>query len=104
MPAVALHRQIEIGRAARERLAGFARTLRDNGFKIGIAETQDALRLLASPVAIRASSLKPALRALFCANHSDWEKFDELFDAFWLGRNMRQRTTITGVPGQSRTP
>ncbi len=77
--------------------------LRDNGFKIGLAETQDALRLFASPVAVRSSSLKPALRALFCANHSDWEKFDELFDAFWLGRGIRQRTVIAGAPDHSHT-
>jgi uncharacterized protein with von Willebrand factor type A (vWA) domain len=51
-------------------LAGFAHTLRDNGFKIGLAETQDALAVLASPAAFRPSSLKPALRALFCATHS----------------------------------
>ena len=74
---------------ARRRLAGFARTLRDNGFKVGLAETQDALAVFASPAAVRPSSLKPALRALFCATHSDWERFDEVFDAYWGGRHMR---------------
>ncbi len=34
---------------ARRRLAGFARTLRDNGFQVGLAETSDALAVLASP-------------------------------------------------------
>ena len=86
---------------ARRRLAGFARTLRDNGFKVGLAETSDALAILASPAAGRASSLKPALRALFCATHSDWERFDEIFDAFWQGRDMRQRQVLKGSPGQS---
>ena len=32
-----------IGPAARRRLAGFARTLRDNGFKVGLAESRDAV-------------------------------------------------------------
>ncbi len=86
---------------ARRRLAGFARTLRDNGFKVGLAETSDALAILASPAAGRASSLKPALRALFCATHSDWQRFDEIFDAFWQGRDMRQRQVLKGSPGQS---
>ena len=67
---------------ARRRLAGFAHTLRDNGFKVGLAETGDALLVLASPAARRPSSLKPALRALFCATHSDWQRFDAIFDAF----------------------
>ena len=86
---------------SRRRLAGFARTLRDNGFKVGLAETSDALGVLTSPAAARASSLKPALRALFCATHSDWERFDEIFDAFWQGRDMRQRQMLKGSPGQN---
>ncbi len=90
-----------VGAPARRRLAGFARTLRDNGFKVGLAETGDALAILTSPAAGRASSLKPALRALFCATHSDWERFDEIFDAFWQGRDMRQRHVLKGSPGQN---
>jgi uncharacterized protein with von Willebrand factor type A (vWA) domain len=86
----------------RRRLAGFARTLRDNGFKVGLAETGDALVLLASPAAVQPSSLKPALRALFCATHSDWERFDEIFDAFWRGEGMRQRQVLSGSPSESR--
>ena len=91
-------------RDARRRVAGFAHTLRDNGFKVGLAETQDALAILASPAALRPSSLKPALRALFCATHSDWERFDEIFDAYWQGRHMRQRQVLTGAPGGNAPP
>ena len=54
-------------------LAGFVRTLRDNGFTIGLAETRDALAILASPAARATASLRPALRALFCADHSDFQ-------------------------------
>ena len=35
-------------------MAGFAHTLRDNGFKVGLAETRDALAILASPAALAA--------------------------------------------------
>ena len=86
----------------RRRLAGFARTLRDNGFRVGLAETRDALEVLASEAAVRPSSLKPALRSLFCATHSDWQRFDEIFDAFWHGRDMRSRQVLTGSPGASQ--
>ena len=82
----------------RRRLAGFARTLRDNGFRVGLAETRDALQVLASPAAIKPSALKPALRALFCATHSDWERFDKIFDAFWRGHDMRTRQILSGMP------
>ena len=93
----------ELGAAARRRLAGFSRTLRENGFQVGLAETRDALAILSSPVAVRPSSLKPALRALFCATHSDWERFDEIFDAYWTGRGMRRVRTLSGTPTESRT-
>ena len=88
----------------RRRLAGFARTLRDNGYRVGLAETRDALQVLASPAAVRPTSLKPALRSLFCATHSDWERFDEIFDAFWQGRDMRQRQILFGIPSASHAP
>jgi len=90
-----------IGAPPSRRLAGFARTLRDNGFKIGLAETGDALAVLASSAAARPSSLKPALRALFCATHSDWERFDDIFDAFWRGKDMRSRQVLSGTPPAS---
>jgi uncharacterized protein len=93
-----------IGAATRRRLAGFARTLRDNGFKVGLAETRDALAVLASPAAARPSSLKGALRSLFCATRSDWERFDEIFDAYWRGRGMRRVQTLSGTPAESRGP
>jgi len=86
----------DIGPGTRRRLAGFAHTLRDNGFRVGLAETRDALGILASPMAARPTTLQPALRALFCATHSDWEKFDDIFEAFWLGREMRSARTLTG--------
>src|SRR5271170_457485 len=95
-------RNISIGAPARRRLAGFARTLRDNGFRIGIAETRDALSVLASPAGRRATSLKPALRSLFCATHSDWEHFDKIFDAYWQSRHMRRRQVLLGAPGTSQ--
>lgn len=98
MPATA---QVEpvatIGVNARRRLAGFMRTLRDNGFTVGLAETRDALQVLTSPAAMRPSALKPALRSLLCATHGDWQRFDELFDAYWLGRGMRRGQQVSSA-------
>jgi len=77
------------GRLAR-RIVGFVRLLRDNGFAAGPGETMDALRLargcdLGDPAALRGG-----LRALLCASRLDWRRFDELFDAYWLGRGMKR--------------
>ena len=102
------HAGYGIGASARRRLAGFARTLRDNGFKVGLAETRDALAILASPAAARPSSLKPALRSLFCATHSDWERFDDIFDAFWRGHGAAPAADARGLrnarPGAAAAP
>src|ERR1700720_1147500 len=93
-----------IGRPMRERLAGFARTLRDNGFKVGLAETRDALAILTHSLASRPTSLKSAFRSLFCATHSDWERFDEIFEAFWQDRGRRRVRMLSGTPAESRAP
>ncbi len=88
----------------RHRLAGFARTLRDNGFKVGLAETRDALVVFADPAAARPTFLKSALRSLFCTTHSDWQRFDDVFDAYWLSHGRRQTPTLSGTMSQPRSP
>ncbi len=93
-----------LGLAMRRQMTDFVGLLRNNGFKIGLAETQDALRLLTQQVAARPSSLKPAFRAVFCATHSDWERFDEIFDAFWFGRGRRQARVVSGGTAPGPTP
>jgi uncharacterized protein with von Willebrand factor type A (vWA) domain len=93
-----------IGHGMRRRLAGFVRTLRDNGFRVGLAETRDALQILASEAAARPSSLKAAFRALFAATRSDWQRFDPTFDAYWLGRRGRGIQRANAAAGQSRAP
>ena len=93
-----------IGEPTRRRLAGFVRTLRDNGFKVGLAETGDALAILAGPLAAKSSTLKPALRALFCATHSDWERFEEIFNAYWHGCGVSQARILAGTALESRAP
>ncbi|HEY1363235.1 MAG TPA: VWA domain-containing protein [Xanthobacteraceae bacterium] len=93
-----------VGDRMRRRLAGFVRVLRDNGFKVGLAETRDALALLGHPLAARPAVLEPALRALFCATHSDWERFGEAFEAYWRNRGLRRARTLTGAMSQGRAP
>ena len=91
-----------IGFGLRRRLVGFVRTLRDNGFHVGLAESRDALRVLASPAALRPLSLKSALRSLFCATRSDWERFDGIFEAYWLRRFVRGVERMSAAPSKRR--
>jgi len=86
------------------KLAGFLRTLRDNGFAVGLAEGQDAAALMAAGYAARPPLLRSAFKHLFSARKSDWDKFDGLFDAFWLGKRVRTRSSMTGSARAANTP
>jgi uncharacterized protein with von Willebrand factor type A (vWA) domain len=88
----------DLGEMMRVKLSGFVAVLRDNGFVIGLAETRDALGVMSGASAARPSQFRPALRALFCSRHSDWQKFDEIFDAWWTGRGMKSATRMSGAP------
>ncbi|MEO9774771.1 VWA domain-containing protein [Roseibium sp.] len=94
--SLTLESRDDIGVVLRFRLAGFVRSLRDSGFKVGLAETRDALSLLRTPLMNRPSGLKGAYRALFCGRLSDWQRFDEIFDAFWTGRGVKSGVKVTG--------
>ncbi|MFG1396044.1 vWA domain-containing protein [Roseixanthobacter pseudopolyaromaticivorans] len=89
------------GAIVRTRLAGFVRALRDNGFATGFAESADALRVLAQPGLADKTRLRAALRALFASRRSDWEKFDDLFDAYWFEKHLRASVRMAD---QRRTP
>lgn len=96
MSTLRLETHEDVGAVLRERLAGFVRTLRDNGFKVGLAETRDALQLIRTTLVKRPKSLKAAYRCLFCGRQSDWKRFDELFDAYWLERGLKTGVKVTG--------
>lgn len=94
----------EVSRLVARKLAAFLRTLRDSGFAVGLAEGRDAAALMASGYAARPNLLRSALKHLFSARKSDWEKFDELFDAFWLGRRVRSRSMTAGAAKAGNNP
>ncbi len=83
------------------KIAAFAGVLRANGFAVGLAESRDALAVVASPAGRRPALLKPALRALFSATREDWRRFDELFDAFWRGTGLRRVQPLGGAGSPS---
>lgn len=79
------------------RIAAFAATLRGAGFVLGMPESEDAARILASPLARSATTLRPALRALFAGCRDEWERFDAIFDAAFLGRHVRHVVKVAGA-------
>ncbi len=94
----------EVSRAVSQKLAAFLRTLRDNAFAVGLQEGQDAAALMAAGYAARPALLRSAFKHLFSARKSDWEKFDGLFDAFWLGKQVKSRSMTFGSAKAGNSP
>jgi uncharacterized protein with von Willebrand factor type A (vWA) domain len=94
----------EVSRLVSAKLAAFLRTLRDNGFAVGLHEGRDAASLMAAGYAERPGLLRSAFKHLFSARKSDWERFDGLFDAFWLGRRVKSRSLTIGAVKAANSP
>ena len=89
-----LNPETPLGFGMRRRVAGFVHTLREAGFAVGRAETGDAARLIASPLADRPERLRGALKALLSSDRSEFQRFDDLFDAFWRGRGVKRAVRV----------
>src|SRR5450432_4586989 len=94
----------EVSRLVAAKLAAFLKTLRDNAFAVGLHEGRDAAALMAAGYAEKPALLRSALKHLFSARKSDWEKFDGLFDAFWMGTRVRSRSLTFGAARAANSP
>src|ERR1700733_9451595 len=94
----------EVSRLVAGKLAAFLKTLREAGFAVGLQEGQDAASLMAAGFAAKPGLLRSALKHLFSARKSDWERFDGIFDAFWLGKRVRSRSLTMGSTRAANSP
>ena len=94
----------EVSKLVAAKLAAFLKTLREAGFAVGLQEGQDAASLMAAGFAEKPGLLRSALKHLFSARKSDWERFDGIFDAFWLGRRVRSRSLTIGSAKAANSP
>ena len=94
----------EVSRLVAAKLAAFLRTLRDSGFAVGLQEGRDAAALMAAGYAERSGLLRVAFKHLFSARKTDWDRFDGLFDAFWLGKRARSRSLTIGSAKAANGP
>ncbi len=86
------------------RLAAFIGTLRNSDFTVGLREGQDAAAILAAGYGDRPDVLRSAFKHLFSARKSDWDRFDGLFDAFWLGKRVRSLVASSTVGASANNP
>ncbi|SHG68803.1 vWA domain-containing protein [Bradyrhizobium erythrophlei] len=94
----------EVSKLVATKLAAFLRTLRDSGFAVGPREGQDAASLMAAGYVGKPGLLRSAFKHLFSARKSDWDRFDGLFDAFWLGKRARSRSRTIGSTRTANSP
>jgi uncharacterized protein with von Willebrand factor type A (vWA) domain len=94
----------EVSRLVSAKLAAFLKTLRDNGFAVGLHEGRDAAALMAAGYVEKPGLLRSAFKHLLSARKSDWEKFDGLFDAFWLGKRVKSRSITVGSAKAANSP
>ena len=87
------------------RVAGFVAHLRYNGIEVGPAETESALRVLAPGTVPTLAEARRHLKILLVGRRSEWERFDDLFEAYWIARGrVRTHPTPakrTGAPSRA---
>jgi uncharacterized protein with von Willebrand factor type A (vWA) domain len=81
------------------RLVDFVRQARHNGFRLGIQEEIEALSIAERVNISNQQRLRWGLRSLMCCDREDWQRFDELFDRYWLPSN---RQSMTESPNRGR--
>ena len=74
-----------------ERLAAFPGFLRANGFGIAGGDAVQALRAAERTGVLDQDVLRWSLKALLCRRGDEWQRFDELFDSWFLPANRWQR-------------
>ncbi len=94
----------DVDRLVATRLAGFVTTLRDNAFAVGSREGEDAAVVIAEGYGEHPELLRSAFKHLFSTRKADWDRFDGIFDAFWLGKRVKSRSTITGASKPANNP
>lgn len=70
-----------------ERVLGFIRFLRANGFCIGVQEELDGLLVARHCNVLEQQRLRWGLRSLLCSSSEQWHEFDELYDVYWKPPN-----------------
>lgn len=85
------------------RVAGFIAHLRDNGFHLGVAETDTALHALAAVHCADPAETRMALKSVCAGTAQDVAAFDELFDSYWMNAGrVREKAVPSGSGGETR--
>lgn len=72
------------------RMVGFIAHLRLNDFALGPAETELALRVIGGD-ALTIQEARQTLKILLASQHTEWQQFDDLFEAYWLQHGTERK-------------
>ena len=86
------------------RLVEFVRLARNNNFRVGVAEELDAQNIAAKCGLSESVRLRWGLRTLLCSDQDDWQRFDELYDAYWHPGNVKSRYSAAVGGGAKKRP
>jgi len=78
--------------AIARRISEFVDHLRMNDFKVGPRETRDVAQLLASSPLDTMGHACIRLKILLSGHRDEWERFDDLFEAYWSARGRERRS------------
>ncbi len=76
------------------RLTGFLAHLRENGLRLGVSEAEVAMTALTHVAALRPEECRRALRAVCTGCKDEADRFDDLFDSFWMDAGRVRQKTI----------
>lgn len=88
------------------RLTGFVAHLRLNDFPIGPAETAAAMDALGEIDALDPGEARLGLKTLLAGRQEEWERFDDLFEAYWhrRGRSRTRQSAASDPRSSSQKP
>ena len=106
MLTVAALEQSNVGTVLLTRIAGFTAFLHGNGYGVSAADSVDIVDAVAQTGAIDQAILRWNLKSLLCKRYEEWQRFDALFDAYFLPPNIKvfvQRGAEVGKPEAGTT-
>jgi uncharacterized protein with von Willebrand factor type A (vWA) domain len=91
-------RLIPANPGASRRVSGFMAHLRRNGFTVGPGETELVLSWFAANDPMDGATAKLGLKTMLSGDRAHWERFDDLFEAYWFDRGLR---IVERAPGKT---
>ena len=89
MLTVAALEQSNVGTVLSTRIAGFTSFLHANGYSVGATDSVDIVDTAAQMGVLDQAILRWNLKSLLCNRYEEWQRFDALFDAYFLPPNIK---------------